>query len=230
VKKSRYHFFSVHYEILVHSVIPAVLLVFVVGYGTYHLSYNSMLEHFKRDNEWLITHFAQHTASHLHSEDFTVEAFTRQLITGHVTTEGFLIHVENGDEPLLIGDIESQVLDLYDAESPGGSVYRGHSWYFYAPINAGATLHGEPKPNWVVMRTSDETLKQSRMAILRQYLLIVFGAITVYLLLLQRLLERVLGPIRSLLDYLKDIESGPLDSLAVERGPEEIRKAPDHAR
>ena len=65
------------------------------------------------------------------------------------------------------------------------------------------------------------------MAILRKYALIAFGAfgaIAVYLLLLQRLLERVLGPIRSLLDYLKDIESGPLDSLAGERGPEDIRK------
>ena len=224
MKKSRYHFFTVHYELLVHSVIPVVLLIFVVGYGTYHLSYNSILEHFKRDKEWFITHVAQHAASQRHSEAFTVEDFTRQVITEHVSTEGFLIHFEGGDEPLLIGDIEPQVLDLYDAESPEGSVYRRHSWYFYAPINAGATRAGEPKPNWVVMRTSDETLKQSRMAILRQYVLIVFGAITVYLLLLQRLLERVLGPIRSLLDYLQDIESGPLDSLAVERGPDEIRK------
>jgi len=230
VKKSRYHFFTVHYEILVHSVIPAMLLAIVVGYGTYHLSYNSMLEHFKRDNEWLITHFAEHAAAHLHSEDFTVQAFTRQVIAGHVTTEGFLIRFEDGDEPLLIGDIEPEILDLYDAESLKGSIYRNHSWYFYAPINAGASLPGEPIPNWVVMRTSDATLEQSRMAILRKYVLIAFGAIALYLLLLKRLLERVLGPIRSLLDYLKDIESGPLDSLAVERGPEDIRKAPDHPR
>ena len=62
------------------------------------------------------------------------------------------------------------------------------------------------------------------MAILRKYVLIAFGAIAVYLLLLQRLLEHVLGPIRSLVDYLKDIESGSLESLAVERGPEDIRK------
>ena len=230
MKKSRYHFFTVHYEILVHSVIPAMLLAIVVGYGTYHLSYNSMLEHFKRDNEWLITHFAEHAAAHLHSEDFTVQAFTRQVIAGHVTTEGFFIRFEDGDEPLLIGDIEPEILDLYDTESLKGSIYRNHSWYFYAPINAGATLPGEPIPNWVVMRTSDATLEQSRMAILRKYVLIAFGAIALYLLLLKRLLERVLGPIRSLLDYLKDIESGPLNSLAVERGPEDIRKAPDHPR
>ena len=71
--------------------IPAMLLAVVVGYGTYHLSYNSMLEHFKIDNEWLITHFAEHAVTHLHSDDFTVEAFARQVISGHVTTEGFLI-------------------------------------------------------------------------------------------------------------------------------------------
>ena len=223
MKKPRYHFFTVHYEILVHSVIPAMLLAVMVGYATYLISYNSMLEHFKRDNEWLITHFAEHAATHLHSDDFTVEDFTRQVISGHVTTEGFLIRFGDGDEPLVIGDIEPEMLDLHDAESPEGSVYRSHSWYFYAPVNAAVTLPGERIPNWVVMRTSDETLKQSRMAIMRKYVLIVFGIIALYLLLLQRLLERVLGPIRSLLYYLKDIESGPLDSLAVERGPEEIR-------
>jgi two-component system sensor histidine kinase BarA len=201
-----------------------MLLAVVVGYGTYHLSYNSMLEQFKREHEWLITHFAEHAASHLHSEDFTVQASTRQVITDHVTTEGFLMRIAGSDEPFLIGDNDPKMFDLYDAESPKGSIYRDHSWYFYAPINATSTLPGGRIPNWVVMRTSDETLEQSRMAILRKYVLIAFGAIAVYLLLLQRLLEHVLGPIRSLVDYLKDIESGSLESLAVERGPEDIRK------
>ena len=196
-----------------------MLLAVVVVYGTYHLSYNSMLEQFKREHEWLITHFAEHAASHLHSEDFTAQASTRQVIM-----EGFLMRIAGSDEPFLIGDNDPKMFDLYDAESPKGSIYRDHSWYFYAPINATSTLPGGRIPNWVVMRTSDETLEQSRMAILRKYVLIAFGAIAVYLLLLQRLLERVLEPIRSLLNYLKDIESGPLDSLVVERGPEDIRK------
>ena len=106
MKKSRYHFFTVHYEVLVHSVIPAMLLAVVVGYGTYHLSYNSMLEQFKREHEWLITHFAEHAASQLHSEDFTAQASTRQVIM-----EGFLMRIAGSDEQFLIGDIEPEMLD-----------------------------------------------------------------------------------------------------------------------
>ena len=88
-----------------------MLLAVVVVYGTYHLSYNSMLEQFKREHEWLITHFAEHAGSHLHSEDFTVQASTRQVITDHVTTEGFLMRIAGSDEPFLIGDIEPEMLD-----------------------------------------------------------------------------------------------------------------------
>ncbi len=231
--KSQRAFNSIHYKLLLTSLVPLGLLSMALGWYMISSQSSKLQANLNDGGKIGVNQTASFAAFAVSSGDTEMLEVLGQTVLKDPAVTGILFTSYQDGELMRIGEIELKTDNMPAGFNDGSPFYIDNHWYFYSDMinqdvaedNNNHIFDPKPEPiGWVLLQLTDRYLIEKRTyMVLTTISVITLGLLLTFWLSVRigRIISR---PVESLTEVVEKMQQGDLESVANEMGLYELDK------